>query len=236
MQKDERDILDVLKSELDFLQKGGYRRSSRDPWRPLFIFEDSPTCMNHTSQGPPEPCSKCVLIHLVPAKFREAKIPCQHIPFNAYGETLESLYRCANQQEIEEVLGNWLRATIYRLEDERRKHNGSARGPLTPPKQSKGEPLFPSENPKCSNPACSTPFHWLGGGKLFRFQADVGHLQSEDHSEQSPAGVHGVKHYWLCERCSNMFYLAYDEKQGVVLKLLCPEFPARKSRKKSAGA
>ncbi|HXC42024.1 MAG TPA: hypothetical protein VNY51_00715 [Candidatus Dormibacteraeota bacterium] len=32
------------------------------------------------------------------------------------GQTLESLYRTGTQQEIEEVLGAWLRATIQRLE------------------------------------------------------------------------------------------------------------------------
>lgn len=45
MQKDERDLLDVLKFELEFLEKGGYGRSPRQAWRPQFIFEDSPTCM-----------------------------------------------------------------------------------------------------------------------------------------------------------------------------------------------
>ena len=30
MQKDERDLLDVLKFELNFLEKGGYGRSSRE--------------------------------------------------------------------------------------------------------------------------------------------------------------------------------------------------------------
>jgi hypothetical protein len=44
MQKDERDLLDVLKFELSFLEKGGYGRSPREAWRPVYIFEDSPTC------------------------------------------------------------------------------------------------------------------------------------------------------------------------------------------------
>ena len=41
MQKDERDLLDVLKFELQFLEDGGYGRSARTPWRPQYIFEDS---------------------------------------------------------------------------------------------------------------------------------------------------------------------------------------------------
>ena len=34
MQKDERDLLEVLKFELEFLEDGGYGRSPRTPWRP----------------------------------------------------------------------------------------------------------------------------------------------------------------------------------------------------------
>jgi len=41
MQKDERDLLEVLKFELTFLEQGGYGRSPRTPWRPQYIFEDS---------------------------------------------------------------------------------------------------------------------------------------------------------------------------------------------------
>lgn len=237
MRKDERDILDVLKFELDFLEKGGYRRSSRETWRPQFIFEDSPTCLNYNSKDHPHHCSECVLMHLVPPEYREAKVPCRHIPFNEEGETLETLYQCADQSEIEEGLGNWLRTTIFRLEEERRTYSNRPKAPSPPgPGQIKGEPLFQSENPKRANSACPTAFHWLAGGKFFRFRPDSAFLHSEDQSVQSPAGVHGVKHYWLCERCSNVFYLAYDERQGVVLKLLYPEFPAGESRKKSTGA
>ena len=47
MANDDRDLLTVLKAELAFLEKGGYRHSPSARWRPQFIFEDSPTCMNH---------------------------------------------------------------------------------------------------------------------------------------------------------------------------------------------
>jgi hypothetical protein len=36
-------LLGVLKSELEFLNSGGYHKPS---WRPQFVFQDSPTCMN----------------------------------------------------------------------------------------------------------------------------------------------------------------------------------------------
>ena len=49
MASKKRDLLEVLKLELEFLKGGGYRKGSS--WRPQFIFEDSPTCLNY---GGPE--------------------------------------------------------------------------------------------------------------------------------------------------------------------------------------
>jgi len=76
MQKDERDLLEVLKFELKFLEDGGYGRSPRASWRPQLIFEDSPTCMNFNSAEDPGPCRDCVLIQLVPPELRSEEIPC----------------------------------------------------------------------------------------------------------------------------------------------------------------
>src|SRR5229473_7310205 len=119
MQKDERDLLEVLKFELQFLEGGGYGRSPRTPWRPQFIFEDSPTCMNYDSKENPAPCSDCLLMQFVPGGSREEKIPCRHIPLNETGETIESFYRTGTQPELEEAYGKWLRKTIRQLELER---------------------------------------------------------------------------------------------------------------------
>ena len=80
MHKDERDLLEVLKFELEFLEKGGYGRSPRAPWRPQFIFEDSPTCMNYDSKEHPDPCGDCILMKLVPPEGWTKDIPCRHIP------------------------------------------------------------------------------------------------------------------------------------------------------------
>ena len=46
MLEQERDTLELLKFELKFLEDGGYGRSPRTPWRPPYIFEDSPSCPN----------------------------------------------------------------------------------------------------------------------------------------------------------------------------------------------
>ncbi len=231
MQKDERDLLEVLKFELEFLEKGAYGHSPRAPWRPQFIFEDSPTCMNYDSKETPGPCSDCVLMQLVSPEHRSERIPCRHIPLNASGETLDSLYRSADQYEVEETAGSWLRATVQRLEEERAAMQGDRnKQPFPSDEAIKGTPLHQSLHPKCANPACPAAFHWLQGGKFFRFSDRTSAVSS--HSTASPpADVHGVKHFWLCERCSHVFTLVYNEGYGVVLKLLRPEFPVAEGRK-----
>jgi len=104
MQKDTRDLLDVLKFELQVLERGGYGSSPREPWRQHLAFEDSPSCMNYDANENPAPCEECILMQLVPPAQRGAKIPCRHIPLTKEGETLECLYRCGTQLEIEDTM------------------------------------------------------------------------------------------------------------------------------------
>ena len=238
MQKDERDLLEVLKFELKFLEDGGYGRSPRSPWRPQLIFEDSPTCMNFNSSEVPGPCTDCVLIQLVPPELRSAQIPCRHIPFGSSGETLDSLYRYSNQVETEEVVGGWLRATIKRLEEERAAAEQNQTKQLTNRSigTTKGTPLYQKLHPKCANPACPTAFHWTAGGKFFRFRPDGASATLKESEGDSGAGIHGLRHYWLCERCSHMFTLVYDEQCGVVLKVLWTELPATATKKELSAA
>jgi hypothetical protein len=124
MPTDNRNLLDVLKFELEFLEQGGYGRLPRESWRARFVFEDSPTCMNFNSKDH-EPCSECLLMQLVPEIARKEQTPCVHIPLSPSGETLESLYRTGTQQEIEETLGAWLRSTIRSLAAEKAKEAAS---------------------------------------------------------------------------------------------------------------
>jgi hypothetical protein len=226
MQKDERDLLEVLKFELQFLEDGGYGRSPKAPWRPLYIFEDSPTCMNSDSKENPGSCSECVLMQLVPPERRSEKIPCRHIPFNESGDTLDSLYRYSSQTEIESTAEEWLRSTIGFLE---RQHEAAARDAkkqrCTRSATLKGTPLYQKHHPKCANPVCPTAFHWTGGGKFFRFRPDPVSQTRNGATADSLGGIHGVRHYWLCERCSQVFALVYDGEYGVVLRALWPELP-----------
>jgi len=61
MPNDDRDLLEVLKFELQFIEKGGYGRSPRQAWRAPLIFEDSPTCLDFALPQKIYPCSECVL-------------------------------------------------------------------------------------------------------------------------------------------------------------------------------
>jgi hypothetical protein len=117
MSNDKRDLLTVLKTELEFVEKGGYRNTDLSAWRPQFIFQDSPTCLNSDPAHPPRPCSECVLNQLVPADLRRRNIPCRYIPLNEQGETIDSFYRCGTREELESALRKWLGTTIHRLEE-----------------------------------------------------------------------------------------------------------------------
>jgi hypothetical protein len=226
MQKDERDLLDVLKFELNFLEKGGYGRSSREPWRPVLVFEDSLTCMNYDCKNDPAPCSDCALMQLVPPELRFGKIPCRQIPLNTAGETLDSLYRWDDQHDIEETLRNWLVTTIAQLERRRKDPRPTGGGQLPANGEAtKGIALHQNPHPKCANPACSTAFHWLEGGKFFRFRSGDSAVNSSPRMTESASNLHGVKHFWLCEHCSHVFTLVHDGESGVVLKLLWLELP-----------
>jgi hypothetical protein len=227
MQKDERDLLEVLKFELQFLKDGGYGRSPRTAWRPQYIFEDSLTCMNYDSKENPGPCSDCVLMQLVPPERRSEKIPCRHIPFNVCGETLDSLYRYSDQNEIEETVGGWLRTTIQSLEAYRTAVQEDHNNQLVPSGGTlRGTPLYQKQHPKCANPACPTAFHWTGGGKFFRFRPDPVAANGNNSTPDSRGGIQPVRHYWLCDRCSHVFTLVYEEGYGVMLKVLWPELAA----------
>jgi len=119
MAKEARDILEVLKSELDFVKSGGYGRSVRTPWLPTSVFQDSPSCINFGDPNRTRPCSDCVLMQFVPAERRKENVPCHHIPLDGLGETIHMLERWETQEEMEKVFEKWLVTNIARLEKER---------------------------------------------------------------------------------------------------------------------
>ena len=119
MSNDTRDRLEILKAELDFIEKGGYGRSVRTPWKPTSVFQGSLSCLNYGYPYRAHPCNECLLDDFVPEGQHTAPVPCHHIPLDAEGETVEELELKDNQQLLEEKVKTWLRARIKEIEDER---------------------------------------------------------------------------------------------------------------------
>lgn len=115
-QNTDSETLQRLKAQLDFIEAGRYRQSSRTPWRPPAVFLDSPTCLNFGTSYGVHPCDECVLMRFVPAERRKASIPCHHIPLTEAGDTVKSVEAWADQDELEDLVKAWLRRTIALLE------------------------------------------------------------------------------------------------------------------------
>lgn len=82
--------------------------------------------------------------------------------------------------------------------------------------------------PKCANPSCAAAFEWLAGGRLFRFQRDSSEGALAGEEEAGANHSHRIGHFWLCERCSNIYTLKLEPGRGVVILPLWPELPAAK--------
>jgi hypothetical protein len=78
---------------------------------------------------------------------------------------------------------------------------------------------------KCANPACSTPFHYLREGKIFRVEVEVTPAV-EETTDLSDAGKipflvaprkpnRKLEHFWLCGPCSQKMSLMFDKDSGV---------------------
>lgn len=129
MSGDNHDVLESLKSELSFLENGGYRVSPRMPGRAKFILEDSPTCLNYGSIQRQLPCIECAWMRFVPRDCCGERIPCKHIPLNVEGYTVDTFYRLGTQEELEVAWAGWLRKTIRWFEGESAQQPGESRAP-----------------------------------------------------------------------------------------------------------
>lgn len=109
-------LTQILRAELTFLEDGGYRREPRYPWRPNFVFEDSPTCINYHGKEGRTSCKECPLIEFVPEDRRNTQFPCRHIRLNDRGDTINSFYEWGTEEELETALDGWLSQTIHELE------------------------------------------------------------------------------------------------------------------------
>lgn len=120
MANDDRDLLELLKDELMFIEQGGYGRSVRTPWKEKSAFQDSLTCINYGYPYRAHPCNECHLIDFVAPMDRGKDIPCHHIPLNETGETIEDLEEEDNQHKLEEEVKQWLKVKIKELEEKQK--------------------------------------------------------------------------------------------------------------------
>jgi hypothetical protein len=111
-------LLRTLQAELNFLERGGYRRSVSSPWRAPYIFEESPSCPNFADRSRPHECKDCWLMEFVPSDLREEQIPCRFVQLTPDGVTVDSLYRYGSPAETEEILRRWLQERIHELQQE----------------------------------------------------------------------------------------------------------------------
>jgi hypothetical protein len=119
MTTDERDVLELLKDELHFIEQGGYGRSVRTPWQSKSTFQDSLSCINYGYPYRAHPCSECHLLEFVSPENRTQNVPCHFIPLNTDGDTIEDLEQRNNQAKLEHEVCEWLRAQIKTIEEQR---------------------------------------------------------------------------------------------------------------------
>lgn len=82
---------------------------------------------------------------------------------------------------------------------------------------------------KCANPACSTPFHYLREGKIFRVEVEVTPPLTEEETVELSDGsrvpflvatrkpARKLEHFWLCGPCSRTMNLLFDRDNGVTV-------------------
>ena len=120
MPKDQQEILEILKSELEFIEKGGYGAPDKqEPGAAATMFADSLTCLNYGYPYRIHPCGECPLIEFVPEDSRVSAMPCHHIPLDSSGQTVERMEEKGSQTRMQEAVKTWLRQTISQIESQR---------------------------------------------------------------------------------------------------------------------
>ncbi len=115
MSQDVRDVLQVLRFELNYLEQGGFQRDrallgAESPFQGTFA------CLNYGDPLSPHACHECVLHQFVPVPERAQDVPCHYIPLNSAGETVAGLIAHNEPERLTTELRHWLRQTIATLE------------------------------------------------------------------------------------------------------------------------
>jgi hypothetical protein len=119
MARDDRDILEILKDELVFIEQGGYGRSVRTPWVPKSVFQDSLTCLNYGYPYRAHPCAECRLLDFVNAQDHSQTVPCHFIHLDDAGNTIEKLELETSESRTVNTVRQWLKGKISQIEAER---------------------------------------------------------------------------------------------------------------------
>lgn len=71
----------------------------------------------------------------------------------------------------------------------------------------------------CANPACAMPFHYLRGGRLYRFELRAPSLPCTGvpNAICDAKPSHATVFFWLCEPCSRKFSLEFHIHEGAKL-------------------
>jgi hypothetical protein len=115
MSGDPRDVLEVLRFELNFLEQGGFAKSAEEG-RARSPFQDTLSCLNFGDPLRPHACHECVLYKFVPGSARTEDIPCHFIPLDPAGHTINDFLDSGDMADLERTLKTWLRRTIATLE------------------------------------------------------------------------------------------------------------------------
>jgi hypothetical protein len=119
--RDDRNLLDVLRFELRFLDAGGYEPSVRQPRLEKEVFLDSPSCINYADPARSRPCTECALLDFVPENKRNEENPCHHIPFDERGDSIANMGGSATKPHVQTTFRGWLVKMIETLETSKQK-------------------------------------------------------------------------------------------------------------------
>jgi hypothetical protein len=128
-----RELLQMLRYELNYLEQGGFRRD-REAVGLQSPFLGTMICINFGDPLRRHSCQECSLHQLVPIDRQKEEFPCHHIPLNASKDTIASLIRKNDPERLEFALKGWLRATIARLEASLEKEDKEKGESAKPPK------------------------------------------------------------------------------------------------------
>lgn len=114
MKRPKEEMIERLKLEIDFIQKGGYNPLVRFPREEPKVFRDSISCLNLGLKEKIEPCDECFLMEFVPSEAAHLDEPCHYIPLNSKSDTVASLESDSEKQKS--ALLTWLKSTVRKLE------------------------------------------------------------------------------------------------------------------------